>query len=187
MTTVKAPGSGHSVSVVRTDDAIVVASRPTDFARVRVTIGAGHFNVQLPNGFAYNEGDTAFLTIAELDQLSPEVFIDPAGDGVPVLTNDGFIDSVQEEGTILYITVTPDDADIAPAATQQFTATATYANGETEALGNDQGVVWVSATPAVATIDEDTGLATAVADGTTQITASVRGVTSVAEVLTVTT
>lgn len=76
--------------------------------------------------------------------------------------------------------------DVSPAAatldalalTRQFTATARDANGNV-ILG--QSFAWASSTPGVATVDAVTGLATAVANGTTTITATVGGVTGSAQ------
>jgi uncharacterized protein YjdB len=59
--------------------------------------------------------------------------------------------------------------------TQQFTATGDYANGSTLDITNT--VTWNSSTPATATIDAN-GLATGVAVGTTNITASLSGIPS---------
>ena len=66
--------------------------------------------------------------------------------------------------------------------TGQFTATGTFADGSTADI--TRFVTWASATPSVATIS-DTGLATALAPGTSAITASLAGVTSPADTLTV--
>src|SRR5579885_2339042 len=84
--------------------------------------------------------------------------------------------------TISTITVSPASPSIAVGATQQFTATAKDSSGNTIS-----GVTftWSSNTTSVATINSS-GLATGVAPGTTQITASAGGVTSSPDTLTVT-
>ena len=64
----------------------------------------------------------------------------------------------------------------------QFTATGTFADGSTADITDL--VTWASATPSVATIS-DTGLASALALGTSAITASFEGVTSPDDTLTV--
>ncbi len=64
----------------------------------------------------------------------------------------------------------------------QFIATGTFADGSTGDLTDF--ATWASATPSVATIS-GTGLATALALGTSAITASLAGVTSPADTLTV--
>jgi len=83
------------------------------------------------------------------------------------------------------ITVTANPAvsgNFTAGSTRLFTATGSYSNGS--AINITGQVVWSSSNPAVATIT-NTGSATAVAQGTTNITASKEGVTSPAVVLTV--
>jgi 6-phosphogluconolactonase (cycloisomerase 2 family) len=72
--------------------------------------------------------------------------------------------------SLVSIAVTPVNASIAKGATQQFTATGTYANGTTQNL--TAAVTWTSGTLTVATISSTTGLATAVNVGSTLITAT---------------
>ncbi len=81
------------------------------------------------------------------------------------------------------ITVTPANPSVATGLTQQFTATGIYSDSTTQNLTNQ--VTWVSAKPAVATINT-IGLASAKADGTSTITATL-GAIHGATVLTVTT
>ncbi len=73
-----------------------------------------------------------------------------------------------------YITITPATANIGVGTTQQFTATGSYSNGSTTP---NMSVTWGSSTPTVATIDS-TGVAMAVASGTTTITATAFGITA---------
>jgi trimeric autotransporter adhesin len=73
------------------------------------------------------------------------------------------------------IVVSPADPTLtALGATQAFTAQAFDA--EDVLLATQPTFTWASSTPATATIDANTGLATAVANGTTTITASAAGV-----------
>jgi uncharacterized protein YjdB len=81
------------------------------------------------------------------------------------------------------IAVTPASPTIAKGAIQQFTATGTYSDNSTKDLTSH--VTWASATPAVATINRS-GLARTLAKGTTVITASLNGVISPGDTLTVT-
>ncbi|MBA2732119.1 MAG: lamin tail domain-containing protein [Acidobacteria bacterium] len=83
--------------------------------------------------------------------------------------------------TVTRIEVSPATATIDAGAKQQFTATAYDANNNVVS-----GVIffWQSSNTAVATIDQ-TGLATAVSAGTTEIRASARGVQSAPAILTV--
>lgn len=85
--------------------------------------------------------------------------------------------------TLSSISVTPANPSIAPGATQQFTATATYSNGTTANVTST--ATWVSANTKVATVNA-AGLATAVAAGSTSITATLNGVSGTA-ILTVST
>jgi hypothetical protein len=67
------------------------------------------------------------------------------------------------------ITVTPANLVVKPGVTPQMTATGTYSDGTQQNLTDL--VTWVSSSTAVATISS-TGLATAVANGNTVISAS---------------
>ena len=75
--------------------------------------------------------------------------------------------------TLTSIALSPGTISIAAKTTQQFAATATYSDGSTaDVTGN---VAWTTASPAVATINAS-GLATAVAAGSTAVTASLSGI-----------
>jgi uncharacterized protein YjdB len=76
--------------------------------------------------------------------------------------------------TLVSISITPAAPTIALKATQQFTATGSFSDGSTKNLTSVSN--WLSSSGAVATINS-AGLATAVAPGTTTITASSGGVT----------
>jgi len=78
------------------------------------------------------------------------------------------------------INVMPGDVSINTGGTQQFSALATDQNG---LAMSGVAFTWTSSDPTVATIDAN-GLATAVGDGTTQISASAHGVSSNAASLT---
>jgi 6-phosphogluconolactonase (cycloisomerase 2 family)/uncharacterized protein YjdB len=87
--------------------------------------------------------------------------------------------------TLKSIAVTPLAPAIAKGTTQQFVATGTYSNGSTQTLTTT--ATWSSGTPSVATISNAPGLeglASAVAQGATTITASM-GTISGATTLTV--
>lgn len=75
--------------------------------------------------------------------------------------------------TVTSIAVTPNTASFAMGSTQQFTATATYANNSTANVTST--AAWTVANTSVATIDSS-GLATAVASGSTTVTAALNGV-----------
>ncbi|MGH9493743.1 MAG: Kelch repeat-containing protein [Candidatus Sulfotelmatobacter sp.] len=72
--------------------------------------------------------------------------------------------------TLQSIAVTPASPTIATGAKQQFTATGTYSDGSTQNITTT--VSWISATRTVATIGLHTGLATAVATGSSSISAN---------------
>ncbi|MDD4414491.1 MAG: Ig-like domain-containing protein [Oscillospiraceae bacterium] len=79
--------------------------------------------------------------------------------------------NVQSAAQVLTsITVTPANPSVVVAATQQFTATAFDQNGL--AMVTQPTFTWTSGTPATGTIDAATGLFTAVAVGTSTITAT---------------
>jgi hypothetical protein len=73
-----------------------------------------------------------------------------------------------ETDLVAGLTISPEEAALAPGETQQFTAS--LVNGQNQAV-TAQSLSWTSADEAVATVDAD-GLATALAPGTTIITAT---------------
>ena len=83
---------------------------------------------------------------------------------------------------LVSIAISPGDPELAEGISGQFTATGTYADGSTADLTDY--VTWSSATLSVATITSS-GVASALAPGTSAITASRAGVTSPADTLTV--
>src|SRR5207248_9490608 len=75
---------------------------------------------------------------------------------------------------LVSIAVTPANPSIAKGTTQQFTATGTYSDGSIQNLTNS--VSWASSTTSVATVTSG-GLATGIAQSTSEISASSGGVT----------
>lgn len=75
--------------------------------------------------------------------------------------------------TLKSIAVSPSNRSVAAGTPLQFTAAGTYSDGTTQDVTNS--VAWASSQTAVATISASTGLASAVAAGTTQITATQGG------------
>lgn len=73
------------------------------------------------------------------------------------------------------IAITPASSTIANRSNTQFTATGTYSDGSTQNITNS--VTWNSSNTSVATINSS-GLATAVGVGTTNISATLSGITS---------
>ena len=81
------------------------------------------------------------------------------------------------------IAVTPNPTpSLSKGKTQQFTAVGTYSNGTNADITSQ--VTWASDNTAAATIDKS-GLATGIAAGMANITASLNGVTSPAQILVV--
>ena len=75
--------------------------------------------------------------------------------------------------TLTAISVSPSTGSLAAGATEQFTATATYSDKSTANVTTT--ATWAAANTAAATINSS-GLATAVASGSTQITASLNAI-----------
>ena len=86
--------------------------------------------------------------------------------------------------TLKSIAVTPMSPSIVAGNTQQFTATGTYSDNSTKNITTS--VTWKSSNTAFATIGTASGLATGVAAGTTEITATQGSVVSPNDSLTVT-
>jgi trimeric autotransporter adhesin len=82
--------------------------------------------------------------------------------------------SLAVQDLLVSITVSPGNASIVPASTQQFAAIATYTSGLTNDVTGS--VLWSSSSPAVATIAASGGLATGQAIGQTVITASLASI-----------
>jgi Bacterial Ig-like domain (group 2) len=91
--------------------------------------------------------------------------------------------STTTPGALATMKITASPLTIATNATDQFTATGADSSGNAI---SSLTVAWSSSAPNVATIDQNSGLATAVAPGVTAITASFSGITSNTLFLTVT-
>jgi len=86
--------------------------------------------------------------------------------------------------TLKSIAVTPASPSVGIGNTVQFTATGTYSDNSTKNITNS--VSWASSSPSFATIVSSTGLATGVAAGTTEITATLGSIVSPNDALIVT-
>jgi uncharacterized protein YjdB len=105
----------------------------------------------------------------------------------PATSKTGTTSLTVTPATLVSIAVTPPASSIALGTAQQFIATGTYTDHSTQTLTDS--VTWSSEHPEVATLDNASGakgLSTSVAKGTTNVTATLSGVTSTAVVLTVT-
>lgn len=81
------------------------------------------------------------------------------------------------------ITITPTAATVAKGLNTSFTAQGTYSDGTTADISNL--VTWLSANTTISTINS-TGVATGVANGSTTVTASLSGISSLTAAFTVT-
>lgn len=141
--------------------------------------GSTGASIAAPSGIAIDaSGDvwvpTVALVVSGTTLTTVSSVVEFVGAAVPVVTP-LVAQITPPTGNLTSISVTPTNpssiaAGSTPPSTEQFTATGTYANGTT---ANLTGVaMWTSSNTAVATIAAG-GLATAVASGTTTITASV--------------
>lgn len=96
------------------------------------------------------------------------------------------IDQLADITDAVSLALTPDSItlDLSLVETQQLVATATYGNGDTADVAADAGTAYVSSDVTKATVNA-TGLVTPVAVGTATITATYRGITSDAQLVTV--
>ena len=109
--------------------------------------------------------------LSDLFEISPTRFVFRSSTGVEFASPQ----------TATSVTITPAKATVAVGKTDQFTATANYADGTAEDVTSS--VVWNSDTPAVATISNSpytspVGLVRGLVQGTTNITATLNGVSS---------
>ena len=82
------------------------------------------------------------------------------------------------------IAVSPSNSSLSQSQTQQFTATGTYSDGSSKNITTS--INWASSNAAVATIGANTGLATGISAGASQISASLGSITSPSSALAVT-
>ncbi|MGB2591015.1 MAG: LamG-like jellyroll fold domain-containing protein, partial [Candidatus Acidiferrum sp.] len=92
-------------------------------------------------------------------------------------------ESVPPPPALVSIALSPSSATITTGATESFTATGTLSNNTTENLTSL--VTWSSSNISVATIGANTGLATGLSAGTSQVSASFGGLVSTTVTLTV--
>ena len=143
------------VDVTKAGDAYTVKTFPANEVWYLVEVAAGINLVQLPNGRAYSAGQKALLTPVEYAQISDGAF---SG-------NTPLIDS----GIVTDIFANLADASLKLTAPIDLTEQATLAAiSASDAVGvsilGQDGVVWSSANPAIATVSK-TGLVTAVSAG----------------------
>ena len=139
----------------------------------------------IPGLLAGEEGDDPAADRAALRAAILDTAIDLGDSGVDNTYGSGRVNGLsagQSLVEVVSIAVTPDSPSKAEGLTQQFTATGTFTDSTTQDL--TATVAWTSSATTVATISS-TGLATAVGQGTTTITATSDGIPG-STVLTVT-
>lgn len=131
------------------------------------------------------------LPVATIDNVGLAIAGDPgiatikssfSSPGVPQVS--GSTPLTVRTTTLQSISIAAPSSVILPEAILQYTATGSYSDLSTQSLAN--AVTWTSSDPTVATIDPVSGLVTAVASGTTDITASLGAITSAPSSLQVT-
>jgi hypothetical protein len=155
-------------------------STPVAIAANTVYVASYHTNV------GHYSQDLNFFASAGYDNAPLHALASPAADGNGVYAygstssfpsgswnaSNYWVDVAFSAGpapTLSSIAVTPPNPTVATGATQQFTATGTYSDGSTQNITGQ--VTWASSNGAVATMNA-AGLATAVAAGTTNISAT---------------
>ena len=136
----------------------------------------------LGNGYCTNEAQTQVIVRAPAGSYAAQQDDGATSDDYVIQTL-AFTAGAGSSPALVSIAVTPVSPTIAKGLTQQFAAIGTYSDSSTQNLTST--ATWSSTNAAVATISA-AGLATGVAAGTSNITAGLNGVTSPADVLTVT-
>jgi Bacterial Ig-like domain (group 3)/Bacterial Ig-like domain (group 2) len=125
----------------------------------------------------------AYVTLASLAAGSHTIDAMYEGDTSNAPSTSASVTTQVLAPVLAYIDVLPASPTVGPGATQQFTAIGSYTDASTQ--NQTTSATWTSQTPSVATIGASTGLATAVGPGTAQIAATLNGITSPADTLTV--
>ena len=135
----------------------------------------------------WKSSNTAFATIGAATGLATSV----AAGTTQITATQGSVTSPNDALTVTASTATLQSIAVTPASpsvgignTVQFTATGTYSDNSTKNITSS--VTWASSNPLFATIASTTGLATGVALGTTEVTATLGSVVSPNDPLTVT-
>jgi hypothetical protein len=165
-----------------------------DFPSVTISMSgsaslAGALNLITPNGYAPTVGSV--IALLEFNGSHSGNFSSITG---RTLANGDFLDEdLMSSGlffkvasgapTLQSIAVTPLNPSLAEGSSAQLTATGTYSDGSMQNLTS--AVAWASSVTTVATINSS-GLASGVALGKSNITASLSGIVSPADLLTVT-
>ena len=160
-------------------DVLVTSNSELGGAVATITISNSSVTADSTIQYWYNnQWNTATNIVINISASPPTI----SGD-VPVayLTGTSFAIGVP---TLNSIAVTPNPStNLAVGSTEQFTATGTYSDGSTKIITSK--VTWTSSDTTKAMITSSGGLATGVAVGPTNITASLNGTTSPVVTLTI--
>jgi hypothetical protein len=179
-------GGGTAPSITsQPASATVTVGQPATFSVGAA--GSSPLNYQWRKNTANISGATAtsYMTPATTNGDNGAKFDVVVSNSAGNMTSNAAMLTVTAAGvTLKSIAVTPASPSIVAGNTQQFTATGTYSDSSTKNITTS--VTWKSSNTAFATIGGATGLATGVAAGTTQITATQGSVVSPNDPLTVT-
>ena len=190
--------AGGPVTITAAQGTIKGTAQLTVSAVAAVSINVTPTNVQLPVGASqqytatavYSDGSTKNITKTATWSSSNTAVATIAKSGLAKTVGLGSTAISASNGTLtgttmlttFHLTLSPLTATISAGGTQQFTATANFANGNTTDLTDS--VTWKSSSTKIATITAG-GLSTGHKAGITNITATDAGVTATAAKLTV--
>jgi N-acetylneuraminic acid mutarotase len=138
----------------------------SQFAGALVSVTVGQLSV---NGMAAS--GTVSLKAGDVVTISPSVGNFPNGVlNCYLVTGKTNLARVSFITGLVSIAVTPETPNVALGLTQQFTATGTFSDTSTANLTSS--VIWTSSTPAIAAVGAGSGIANALATGSTVITAT---------------
>jgi len=171
------------VTAVQVDPPVKTIPKGQTQAFTATAIFSDGTNQPVTTGVSWQSSDTAVATISAAGVASGL-----AAGTTKITAEYGGVTSAAATLTVTNavptsLAITPATASIAKGTTRQFTATVTMSDGSQQNVTS--AADWTSSNPTTATIDS-AGLATGVAAGTTNITASYQGVTAPPAVLTVT-
>ncbi|MCL1123460.1 Ig-like domain-containing protein [Shewanella surugensis] len=134
------------------------------------------------DGIVWSSSNTSCATIESSGDTTPGLAqaLDVSADCETSISailnnNDDLSDSTDltvDAVTVTTFDISPTDDSIANGEELQYTATVTYSDGTTYDATTDSNTSWSSSKTSIATIGDDTGYATSVAEGTTTISVS---------------
>ena len=169
--------------LVQPANATVTVGQPATFS-VSAT-GASPLNYQWQKNGANISGATgsSYTTPATTSADNGAKFDVVVSNAAGSMTSGAATLTVSSSATLQSIAVSPASPTVGIGNAVQFTATGTYSDNSTKDITSS--VTWASSNPSFATIVATTGLATGVAVGTTEITATLGNVVSPNDTLTV--